>query len=132
MATSPETPRPSRRGLLKTTLTAAGMSLTSSASSGEARSDGPAAERLEALIRDHVPIQRARRAGLDVLKPNRRDLEHGLELHRQALVFDAYGFAPRAALDGAALARAIDGGASDVEMQDLTEDMGMVRGVTDV
>ena len=48
-------------------------------------------------------IVKAREAALEVLKPTRAQLEHGLELHRQSLVFDAYGFAPRAALDGAAL-----------------------------
>jgi membrane dipeptidase len=68
---------------------------------------------------------------LDVLQPSRRDLEHGLELHRQSLVFDAYAFALRAAVDGAALAQAIQEGASDAELQDLTEDMGMVRSATD-
>lgn len=45
-------------------------------------------------------IRRAWQAGLDVLKPNPKDLERGLELHRNALVFDSYGFAPRAAPDG--------------------------------
>lgn len=33
-------------------------------------------------------------AALDILKPDKRDLEHGLELHRNSLVFDAYGFSP--------------------------------------
>jgi membrane dipeptidase len=109
-------------------MTAAGMSLP--AASADAAS-GPTPERLETLLRNHEAIQRARSVGLEVLKPSRRDLEHGLELQRTSLVFDAYAFAPRAALDGAALAQAIDAGASDVEIQDLTEDMGMVRGVSD-
>lgn len=36
----------------------------------------------------------AYQAALDILKPDKRDLQHGLELHRKSLVFDAYGFAP--------------------------------------
>lgn len=31
---------------------------------------------------------------LDILKPTARELEHGLELHKNSLVFDAYGFMP--------------------------------------
>jgi membrane dipeptidase len=64
-----------------------------------------------------------------VLKPTRAQLEHGLQLHRQSLVFDAYGFAPRAALDGAALAALAEAGASDRELQDAQEEMGMIRAV---
>ena len=36
----------------------------------------------------------AYQAALDILKPDKRDLQHGLELHKKSLVFDAYGFAP--------------------------------------
>lgn len=32
--------------------------------------------------------------GLDILQPSQRDLEHGLELHKNSFVFDAYGFMP--------------------------------------
>ena len=45
-------------------------------------------------------IDEARRVALDILKPRPADLEHGLALHREALVFESYGFAPRAAPDG--------------------------------
>ncbi|MEW4529061.1 membrane dipeptidase [Maioricimonas sp. JC845] len=76
-------------------------------------------------------IEQYRQVALDILKPSKRDLEYGLALHRESLVFDAYGFAPRAALDGAALAAAIDAGASDVEVQDLREEMSMTRYVHD-
>ena len=31
---------------------------------------------------------------LDILQPSEKDLEHGLELHRNSYVFDAYGFTP--------------------------------------
>ncbi len=57
-------------------------------------------------------------------------MQHGLELHYQSLVFDTYAFAPRAALDGEALAKAADEGASDTELQDLQEEMAMTRAGT--
>jgi membrane dipeptidase len=66
-------------------------------------------------------IERSRAAALALLKPAPRDLEHGLEFHRQSLVIDAYGFAPRAAVDGDAVAAALAQGASEVELQDLME-----------
>lgn len=72
-------------------------------------------------------IVKGREAGLGLLKPTRAQLEHGLELHRQSLVFDSYGFAPRAAMDGAALIAADKEGATDQELGDLREEMGMIR-----
>jgi membrane dipeptidase len=84
------------------------------------------------LVTENPVLVQARNAALEILKPSRVQLEHGLELHRQSLVFDAYGFAPRAAPDGAIIAAADTAGASDVEMQDLREEMGMIRAVTDV
>ena len=83
------------------------------------------------LITENPVIVPARNAALEILKPSRAQLEHGLELHRQSLVFDAYGFAPRAANDGAAIIAADAAGASDAELQDLREEMGMIRAVTD-
>ena len=38
----------------------------------------------------------AREKALDLLKPSTADLEHGLELHRESLVVDSFGFAPYA------------------------------------
>lgn len=46
-----------------------------------------------------LDFERAR----SILKPSQKQLEHGLELHRNSLVIDAYGFMPRAAYDGALL-----------------------------
>jgi membrane dipeptidase len=80
--------------------------------------------------RSNEAIERARGVALEILKPSRKELEHGLELHRNSVVFDAYGFAPRAALDGAAIRVAMEAGASDIELQDLREEMGMTRCVT--
>jgi membrane dipeptidase len=75
----------------------------------------------------NAAIDSAWQAGLQALKPSARDLEHGLSLHADALVFDAYGFSPRNAVDGERIAKAVTAGASDTELQDLQEDMGMTR-----
>ena len=76
-------------------------------------------------------IKTAKQAALDVLKPSRRDLDHGLELHANSVVFDGYGFAPRAAIDGDAIRTAMDEGASELELKDMREDMGMTRAAVD-
>ena len=39
-------------------------------------------------------IQENWKLALDILHPSQKDLEHGLELHRNSYVFDAYGFMP--------------------------------------
>ena len=54
-------------------------------------------------------MQSARDAGLKALKPSAKELEHGLKLHAESIVFDAYGFAPRSALDVEALRKAVRG-----------------------
>ncbi len=76
-------------------------------------------------------IERARQAALEVLKPGRRALEHGLELHAASLVVESYGFSLRAAPDGDAMRAAIEAGASEAELQDLQEEMSMTRCATD-
>ena len=64
---------------------------------------------------------------LNILKPTRKQLERGLELHRNAVVFDAYGFMPRSAVDGASLAAAAIEHASPMEFSDIHEDMSMTH-----
>jgi membrane dipeptidase len=76
-------------------------------------------------------IQRLREVALEILKPSRKELDRGLALHQEAVVFDAYGFAPRAALDGDAFRKAIEEGASAQELNDLSEEMAMTRCLTD-
>lgn len=76
-------------------------------------------------------MEQAREAGLKALKPTARELEYGLRLHAEAVVFDAYAFAPRAAPDTQALRQAADAGAPDSELQDLREEMGMTRAAAD-
>ena len=72
-------------------------------------------------------IQTARDMALSILKPTQRDLDYGLELHKNALVIESYGLGLRSPVDPDEVNAAIDAGASDRELQDLTEDMGMTR-----
>lgn len=82
------------------------------------------------LASDNPVIERARQVALGLLRPRDRDLERGLELHAESVVFDGYGFAPRAALDGAAFQRAVDAGASEAELADLREEQMMTGAAT--
>ena len=75
-------------------------------------------------------IKTAYEIGLNILKPTKAQLERGLELHRNSLVFDTYGFMPNASVDGAAIAAAMNDNASQLELQDLREDMSRTRIVT--
>lgn len=76
-------------------------------------------------------IDRAREIALDLLKPTPAQLQRAWELHATSLVFDAYGFAPRSALDGARFQAAVAEGAVGDELVDLREEMGMTRWATD-
>ncbi len=76
-------------------------------------------------------IENARQAAIELLKPSPKDLAHGLELHRDSVVVDSYGFAPRAAIDGDAMRELMEAGGSDAEVQNLREDAGMTRMATD-
>lgn len=76
-------------------------------------------------------MQHAREVALNLLKPTPQELERGLRLHAESVVFDSYGFSPRAAVDGEKLAAEIEAGASDLELQDLREEMSMTRYATD-
>ncbi len=75
-------------------------------------------------------IDQARSLAVNLLQPTPAQLEHAWELHFQSPVFDSYGFAPRAALDGAAFQLAAEGGASQEELADLREEMAMTRSAT--
>ncbi len=81
--------------------------------------------------RENESIQRPRGIALDILKPTPAQLEHGMELHAASVVFDSYGFAPRAAVDGDAIREAVEAGASPDEIEDMREDMPMTRWATD-
>src|SRR5258706_2052774 len=106
-------PPMNRRSFLSTSLAAAAAPLIAPAL---IRSVHAAAPPGSAVTNEKIDADRA--AALDVLKPSRKDLEHGLELHANSVVFDTYGFGPAAAVDNAALARIINSGASDQEITD--------------
>ncbi|MFK8113702.1 MAG: membrane dipeptidase [Rubripirellula sp.] len=76
-------------------------------------------------------IQASRDTALSILKPSTAELDRGLKLHAESVVFDAYGFGPRASVDGDALSAAVQAGASTAELKDLREEMTMTRYVTD-
>jgi len=67
-------------------------------------------------------MKKAREAALAILQPTRRDLERGLALHADSTVCDAYGFSPTTSPAGAAVARALNEGATPAELQDMSEE----------
>ena len=62
-------------------------------------------------------IDEARQVGLKALNPSSKQLEHGLELHNEFIVFDSYGFSPTSVPDPAVLSKAIDAGAWPNELK---------------
>lgn len=117
--------------------TSTGLSLaTMTASLGRDRAPGSEKSSIEALTPERKKavaqkIQEARDVALAILKPSRKQIEHGLELHKNSLVVDSYGFSPRAAPDGERMKKAVEAGASSRETRDMMEDMRMTRCVTD-
>ena len=121
----------SRRTLLKATaLSAAALSFTNASAALHTKTGD--AQRLDQLIQANQTIARARQIALDILKPTAKQLEHGLKLHTESLVFDGYAFSPRTSTDPVIIAKMMEDGASEVELQDATEDMGMTRAVTNL
>lgn len=123
-----------RRSFLGTSLGIAATSLGASKTSNltAAEKEGTATKTsVKPKPIQNETILHARKVALEILKPTPKQLEHGLKLHADSLVFDAYGFAPRAAVDGDQLAAAIKKHASSAELKDLREDMLMTRCVTD-
>jgi membrane dipeptidase len=82
-------------------------------------------------VSDNPKIASDRKAALDLLKPSAKDLQRGLELHAASVVLDTYGFGPSASVDNATLAKIMESGASEWEINDAREDMMMTRFVTD-
>ncbi|MFA5645645.1 MAG: membrane dipeptidase [Candidatus Ratteibacteria bacterium] len=70
-------------------------------------------------------MQGYRDHALSILKPTQKEIAHGFALHTDSVVWDSYGFAPTAAIDGTLLKSAIESGASPVELSDMVEEMGM-------
>ena len=114
-----------RRTFLRTTTATTALAATSSNLYG-------AGDSVSALTQYLNPaMQEARDVALNILKPSARDLQHGLQLHAESVVFDSYGFAPRAAIDGDAMKALIESGGSSAEIKDLREEMSMTRCATD-
>jgi membrane dipeptidase len=121
----------SRRALLKATaLSAAALSFKNVSAATQTKTVD--AQRLDELIQGNQTIARAKQIALDILKPSQKQIEHGLKLHSESLVFDGYAFSPRTSTDSMMIAKMMEDGASEVEIQDATEDMGMTRAVTDL
>lgn len=113
-----------RRFFLQTTAAASALTSVSALAQDNAN---PVASLTEKL---NPTIQHSRDVALSILKPSARDLQHGLELHADSIVFDSYGFAPRAAIDGMALKSLIEEGGSAEEIKDLREEMTMTQCAT--
>lgn len=119
-----------RRQFFQSSAVAAAAATVSSAVADEATQ---ALDPVQKLTENLNPtIQHARQVALEILKPSPRDLQHGLALHADSVVFDSYGFSPRAAVDGDVLAAASATGASPEELKDMREDMSMTRYVSDM
>ncbi len=63
-----------------------------------------------------------RKVALDLLKPSPKELEHGLELHRNSFVFDAYGFMPAGGGRDFNIDRLIAANASRDQLKDAREE----------
>lgn len=106
--------------------TSVGLSFISSASL-KGSSLGQLMEQQKESFEMTAQIKSSYEVALNILKPSKAQLEHGLELHRNSLVFDTYGFMPSAAVDGAKIVAAMKNNASQLELQDMREDMSMSR-----
>lgn len=60
---------------------------------------------------------------LSKLKATKKEIEKGLEIHKESIVWDAYGFAPVSTINSKVLKKEIEEGATGIEIQDLKEDM---------
>ena len=74
------------------------------------------------LANVEASIRAARDVALGILKPSERDLQHGLELHRDSVVVESYGLGVMGPVDAKAMAAGIEAGASPLELQDIAGD----------
>lgn len=75
-------------------------------------------------------MQEAWDVALDILKPTKSEIEHGIELHKNSVVIDSYGFGPGSDIDRKKIKLSIESGASNMELQNMCEDMNMTRHTT--
>ena len=107
---------------------ASAIAFSQDADNSDSRNSGSVASQNERL---NPKIQASREIAIAALMPSVAEMDRGLKLHAESIVLDSYGFGPRAAIDGAALADAVEAGASAAELKDLREDMTMTRFVID-
>ncbi len=121
------THREQRRAFLAAS---AGATLVASATPDAVATAGVAAQEGEietpTEFTPNPAIEQARLAALEILNPSRKEIERGLGLHRESLVFDTYGFSPRSALDPDALNALIASNASEMEYSDAREEQSMI------
>jgi membrane dipeptidase len=121
----------SRREFLKSSAGLAATAAAFGSADSFAAEDLPPKTARQVAERTNTKIAHAHEVALGLLKPTKKQLEHGLELHAESVVFDGYGFSPRAAIDGDRYAKEVAAGASEAELDDMREDMMMTRCVTD-
>jgi membrane dipeptidase len=70
-------------------------------------------------------IEKCWEVAIKLLNPSRKELEKGLKIHQESIIWDAYGFAPISSVNSEILKKLIKDGATEIEIQDLKEDMMM-------
>ncbi|MCM8772329.1 MAG: dipeptidase [Candidatus Omnitrophica bacterium] len=60
---------------------------------------------------------------LNILKPSRKEFEKGIKIHKESIVWDAYGFAPLYYFKSKEIEKIVKDGASEIEMLDLKEEI---------
>ncbi len=73
-----------------------------------------------------------RQAALGRLKPSQKDLDHGFELHKNAIVCDTYGFAPISPVDPQKLIQSAAAGCSPAQFLELKDEMHNLRHFDDM
>lgn len=77
------------------------------------------------MVKFHETLSATRQVALSLLKPSQRDLEYGLELHRQSLVVESYSLGLHAPVDPDSMNALTEAGASPLEYQELGEEQRM-------
>ena len=72
-------------------------------------------------------IEKGRKAALSILNPTQKELDRGLALHRDSVVVESYSLGLSAPVDGQIIAQAMEDGATERELHDLSEDHSMTR-----
>lgn len=78
-----------------------------------------------------INSEKNRNIALQMLNPTAKDLEHGLELHKNSLVFDAYGFAPSVVGNSPRIPELVAAHASRDEIRFANEAYHMTEGFRD-